>query len=131
MEYTPKALRCGCNFSCSCTDFMDLKPVVMPGVRSGARGGAGSSNKISTSVITQRKLDGDVDGAPKVKKVDPESRQALIRARVDKGLSQDQADAQCNFPKHTFKAIENGTLTPGSQMLSKISRIFKVDIKLV
>jgi hypothetical protein len=22
---------------------------------------------------------------------------------------QDQADALCNFPKHTFKAIENGT----------------------
>ena len=119
MEHTP-------------TDFMDLKPVIMPGVRSIARGGAGSSNeKVSIGVIAQRKLDGDVDGAPKVKKVDPTSRQALIRARVEKSLTQDQADAQCNFPKHTFKAIENGTLTPGSQMLSKISRIFKVDIKLV
>lgn len=122
MEHTP-------------TDFMDLKPVVMPGIKTMtylAKGGAGSSNnKVSTSVIAQRKLDGDVDSAPKQKKVDSTSRQALIHARVEKGLTQDQADAQCNFPKHTFKGIENGTLTPGSQMLSKISRVFKVDIKLV
>ena len=118
MEYTP-------------TDFMDLKPVVMPGVRSGARGGAGSSNKVSTGVITQRKLDGDVDGAPKQKKVDPETRQAMIRARVEKGWTQDQADAQCNFPKHTFKAIENGTLIPTGQMLGRITRNLKVDIKLI
>ena len=53
------------------TDFMDLKPVVMPGIRSVVNGGAGSSNnKVSSSVIAQRKLDGDVDGAPKLKKVE-------------------------------------------------------------
>jgi ribosome-binding protein aMBF1 (putative translation factor) len=115
------------------TDFMDLKPVIMPGVKRGsstaqqsilARAGAGATSAF-------RKLDGDVDGAPKQKKVETESRQAMIRARVEKGWTQDQADAHCNFPKHTFKAIENGTLTPTGQMLGKISRNLKVDLKLV
>lgn len=114
------------------TDFMDLKPVVMPGVKpSGsrsivARGGAGV---VSSAPL--RKLDGDIDAAPKQKKVDPTSRQAMVQSRVEKGWTQDQADAQCNFPKHTFKAIENGTLTPTGQMLSRISRNLKVDLKLV
>jgi DNA-binding XRE family transcriptional regulator len=108
------------------TDFMDLKPVVMPGIKPKpvlAKGGAGA--------IAMRRLDEDIDGAPKQKKVDPTSRQAMIQSRVEKGWTQDQADAQCNFPKHTFKAIENGTLTPTSTMLGKISRHLKVDLKLV
>lgn len=118
------------------TDFMDLKPIVMPGVRSSsalARDGAGAikPSPLSQSAAQARKLDGDVDGAPKQKKVDPETRQAMIRARVEKGWTQDQADVQCSFPKHTFKAIENGTLTPTGQMLSRISRNLKVDIKLI
>lgn len=46
------------------TDFMDLKPVVMPGIK--ARGGAGA--------ITMRKLDDDIETAPKQKKVDPTTR---------------------------------------------------------
>jgi ribosome-binding protein aMBF1 (putative translation factor) len=111
------------------TDFMDLKPVVMPGIKPKptlARGGAGA---VASS--TFRKLDEDIDGAPKQKKVDPTSRQALIKARVDKGWTQDQADTQCNFPKHTFKAIENGTLTPTGKLLSKISSVLKVDLKLI
>jgi DNA-binding XRE family transcriptional regulator len=118
MEHTP-------------TDFMDLKPVVMPGIKPKAHLANGGAGVVSGSTSAFRKLDGDVDSAPKQKKVDSTSRQTLIRARVEKGLTQDQADAQCNFPKHTFKTIENGSLTPGSQMLSKISRVFKVDIKLV
>lgn len=108
------------------TDFMDLKPIVMPGIKSKsnpARGGAGA-----TAI---RKLDEDIEAAPKQKKVDPTSRQAMVKARVDKGWTQEQADAQCNFPKHTFKAIENGTLTPTGQMLSRISRNLKVDLKVV
>jgi ribosome-binding protein aMBF1 (putative translation factor) len=114
------------------TDFMDLKPVVMPGVKpSGsrsivARGGAGI---VASSPL--RKLDDDIDGAPKQKKVDHTSRQELIKARVDKGWNQEQADAHCNFPKHTFKAIENGTLTPTGQLLSKISSVLKVNLKLI
>jgi DNA-binding XRE family transcriptional regulator len=103
----------------------------MPGIKPKAHLANGGAGVVSGSTSVFRKLDDDVDGAPKVKKVDPTSRQALIRARVDKGLTQDQADTLCNFPKHTFKAIENGTLTPGSQLLSKISRNFKVDVKLI
>ncbi len=105
---------------------MDLKPVVMPGIKPKpvlAKGGAGA--------IAMRRLDEDIDGAPKQKKVDPTSRQAMIQSRVEKGWTQDQADAQCNFPKHTFKAIENGTLTPTGKLLSKISSVLKVNIKLI
>lgn len=109
------------------TDFMDLKPIIMPGIKPKstiAKGGAGVSSVF-------RKLDDDIDGAPKQKKVDSTSRQELIKARIEKSWTQDQADAQCNFPKHTFKAIENGTLTPTGRLLSKISSVLKVNLKFV
>ena len=54
MEHTP-------------TDFMDLKPVVMPGIKPKTNLANGGAGIVSSSF---KKLDDDVDGAPKVKKVE-------------------------------------------------------------
>ena len=65
----------------------------------------------------------------KKRTVEPASRQALVQARLAKSWTQDQADAAHNFPKHTFKGIENGSLLPTGQQLSKISSVLKVNVK--
>jgi hypothetical protein len=70
------------------------------------------------------------DDPKKPKKVLPESRTELVKARLAKGFTQDQADNACCFPKHTFKGLESGQLTPNPQLLSKISREMGVNLRL-
>ena len=64
------------------------------------------------------------------KKVLPESRAALVKARLAKGFTQDQADAACALPKHTFQGLEAGQITPNNTVLSKIKRELGIDLKL-
>jgi len=71
------------------------------------------------------------DEPKKPKKIAPESRTELIKARLAKGMTQDQADAACALPKHTFKGMEAGSITPNNQVLSKISREFNINLKLI
>jgi ribosome-binding protein aMBF1 (putative translation factor) len=73
----------------------------------------------------------ETDDPKKPKKVAPESRSDLVRARLSKGMTQDQADVACALPKHTFKGLENGAITPNNQMLSKIAREFNVNLRLI
>jgi hypothetical protein len=80
------------------------------------------------------KVERDADeGALKTKKVTTESKNALVKARLEfaRGkLTQDQADAECALPRHTIRDIEAGRLVPGPDMLRKISRGLRVDLKL-
>lgn len=69
-------------------------------------------------------------GTLKLKKVSAESKQALVQARLERKLSQDQADAAATLPKHTIKGLEAGTAHPSPEVLRKISREFHVDLKL-
>ena len=64
------------------------------------------------------------------KKVLPESRAELVKARLAKGFTQDQADAACALPKHTIKGLEAGQITPNNTLLSKIKRELGVDLRL-
>jgi protein gp37 len=66
----------------------------------------------------------------KPKIVLPESRTELIKARLLKKFTQDQADATYAFPKHTFKGLESGQLTPTPHILSKISREMGINLRL-
>ena len=70
------------------------------------------------------------DEIKKPKKVLPESRTELVKARLAKGFTQDQADAACALPKHTVKGLEAGQLTPNNVVLSKIKRELGVDLRL-
>ncbi len=70
------------------------------------------------------------DDPKKPKVVLPESRTELVKARLAKKLTQDQADAACALPKHTFKGLESGQLAPTPQILSKISREMGVNLRL-
>jgi len=103
---------------------------------------AGAAGKVETSVraaqsygahaaAVERAAD---EGALKVKKVASESIQALVQARLgyERGkLTQDKADAECALPKHTIRDIEAGRLVPNGDVLRKISRTLRVDLKIV
>jgi hypothetical protein len=67
----------------------------------------------------------------KPKKVSPESRAELVKARLAKGFTQDQADNACALPKHTFKGLESGQITPNQPILQKISREMGINLRLI
>ncbi len=76
-----------------------------------------------------RKLD-ESDMPIKPKYITSESKQELIRARLAQSLTQDKADARCALPKHTFRDLEAGKLTPSPAILRAISRELGVNLKL-
>ena len=74
------------------------------------------------------------EGALKVKRVAPESVRALVEARLGYAagkLTQDKADVECSLPKHTIRDIEAGKLVPNGDILRKISRTLRVDLRIV
>lgn len=66
----------------------------------------------------------------KVKHVSNESRAELARVRIEKGMSQAQADAACGLPRNTFNGLESGKIVPTGDILSKVARGIHVNIKL-
>ena len=83
----------------------------------------------STEAIRLAKLENN-DEVKKPKTLTSESRQALVAARVALKKSQAEMDAQCAFPKNTFREIEAGRLTPVGAMLNRINRDLKVSLRL-
>lgn len=71
----------------------------------------------------------DTEVAPK-KRVHPESLQALIRARLHQGLTQQDADHLCSFPRHTFNKIESHLLIPSGEQQLHIQRHLGVSLLL-
>ena len=64
------------------------------------------------------------------KRVQPESIQALIRKRIELGLTQEKADQKSSFPRHTFKTIESNHHLPTSAQQSAIQKHFSVQLKV-
>lgn len=64
------------------------------------------------------------------KRVQPESIQALIRKRIELGLTQEKADQKCSFPRYTFKTIESNHHLPNSAQQSAIQKHFSVQLKV-
>ncbi len=76
-----------------------------------------------------RKLE-EADVPVKPKMVAADSKQDLIRARLARSLTQEKADAACALPKHTFRDLEAGKLSPNAGILRAISRELGVNLRL-
>ena len=74
------------------------------------------------------KLENSDDVAPPKRRVNPESIQALIRKRLELGLTQEKADQKCCFSKHTFKDIESHKSLPTPSQHSTIQRVFGIQL---
>jgi ribosome-binding protein aMBF1 (putative translation factor) len=112
-------------------EHQNWEPVVFRKTGTATQGTLGKRPRDSNAPANQhaRALEESTE-VKKPKSVAPESRTELVKARLARGFTQDQADAACALPKHTFKAIESGQLTPNGSILSKISREFGVNLRL-
>ena len=89
-----------------------------------------SKPAVDTEKIRLAKLEQTDDYAPPKKRVSGESIQALIRKRMELGLTQEKADQKCSFPKNTFKDIESHKSLPNSAQQSALQRHFGVQLKI-
>jgi ribosome-binding protein aMBF1 (putative translation factor) len=67
---------------------------------------------------------------PLKKRVNPESIQALIRKRLELGLTQEKTDQKCSFPRNTIKDIESHKSLPTSYQHSIIQQQLGIQIKI-
>lgn len=84
---------------------------------------------VAPAVARERKIDNNEKIV--VKKVDSETLRALIKARIDKKLKQDNADNLCGFKVHTFRELEAGRHLPTNRELATIQRAFGIALKFV
>lgn len=89
-------------------------------------------------VNTQMKVSPQAAHAAKVAKeeyVKPkhlaaESRQTMLKKRVEMGLSQTELNQRCAFPVNTVREIEAGRLAPTINELNTLNRVMKLGLKL-
>jgi len=76
------------------------------------------------------KLEQTDEVSPPKKRVNPESIQALIRMRLELGLTQEKADQKCSFSRNTFKDIESHRSLPTPAQQSALQRYFGIQMKI-
>ena len=81
-----------------------------------------SSNKIR---LVESQCDNDTF---KTKKVDHQTKMTIQQARQSKNLTQSQLATMCNLCVSVIRDYENGTITPTTGELKKISSILKVNL---
>ena len=67
----------------------------------------------------------------KTKSLSPESRQELVKRRLEEKLSQQQLDQRCSFPAHTIRDLEGNKRCPTNHELQQLGRVLKINLKLV
>jgi hypothetical protein len=81
--------------------------------------------------IRLAKLENADDVIVPKKRVLAESIQALIRKRIELGLTQEQADQKCSFSKHTFKNLESHRALPTAAQQAVLQRApFAIQLKI-
>ena len=76
------------------------------------------------------KLENIDEVSPPKKRVSPESIQALIRKRMELGLTQEKADHKCSFSRNTFKDLESHRSLPTAIQQSTLQKVFGVQLKI-
>lgn len=65
------------------------------------------------------------------KRIKSESIQSLIRARLQQGINQENADILCGFIPDTFKSIESNRYIPSDTQLLCIEERFHVRLEII
>ena len=98
----------------------------------------GRKKKPQNVVNTQMKISPQAAHAAKVAKEEytkpkhltNESRQTMLKKRVEMGLNQTELNQRCAFPVHTVREIEAGRLAPSINELNTLNRVLKLGLKL-
>ena len=59
-----------------------------------------------------------------------ESKQLIIKYRIDNKLSQADLDARCSFPKNTIQQLEANKRGPTTKELQTLNRVLKTGLTL-
>jgi len=73
----------------------------------------------------------EAETPPPKKRIAPDTLQALIRKRIEMGLTQEKADSLCSFPRNTFKEFEANRLFPTEQQKQRIQQNFGISVKTI
>jgi ribosome-binding protein aMBF1 (putative translation factor) len=115
-------------------DGQDWTPLVVrsttkkPAGGAGVGGAAGATGKPATrtpGAALLRHLEDDDIPKP-TKRLSPESRTEMIRARTAKGMTQDQLNTTCSFPHGTINKIENCKYCPTPQQMNDLKRVLGI-----
>jgi ribosome-binding protein aMBF1 (putative translation factor) len=74
----------------------------------------------------QKLDDYDTDDIKKIKIADRELSRAIQMARINKNMTQEDLNNECNFPKNTIKDYENCVARVNTQQLNKLNLILGV-----
>ncbi|CAM8945856.1 unnamed protein product [Rhodiola kirilowii] len=113
-------------------DLRDPK-LVNKALRSGAevltvkKSDAGA-NKKAAPVVNPRKLDEAAEPAS-FEKVSVEVRQAIMKARLEKKMSQAELAKQINERPQVVQEYENGKAVPNQAVLAKMERVLGVKLR--
>lgn len=112
-------------------DCQDWKPVQITSTKGtvAAKTIAHTLHKVAPEVAHARKID-SADAPQKLKTLTPESRQELVKKRIDMEKSQQQLNQLCCFPPNTIRDLEAGKLHPTIGQLNTLNRVLKAGLKL-
>ena len=110
----------------------DWEPTVITSSVKKIVGGTKTPLKVTTTTAAthSRKIDAATEPI-KMKELPIESRQAIMATRSANKWTQIELNQRCGFPANTIRDIESGRLTPSSSQLSFLSRVLKIQLKLV
>ena len=112
-------------------DCQDWNPVI---VRNSAR----IAEKKQAQAQAQPKRSAEAQHLAKIEREDyvkpkllsSESRQELVKRRLEEKLTQQQLDQRCSFPPHTIRDLEANKRAPTNKELQTLNRVLKVGLKL-
>lgn len=113
------------------TDFQDWTQVVIRGTKNVPAASGAASSRIQQRLGEAKNIGAHLakleeKEVGKLKMLHPESRTALIQARVAMKLTQVQLDQRLAFPPHTIRDIEAGKIAPTGQQLNKLNNFFRI-----
>ena len=105
-------------------DHQDWKTIIIKKPKENVKNSKKKVNNDSQKKISVEKK--AEEGDLKQKKITLELRQSIIKARVDKKLTQKQLANQVNFTLQIISDIESGKSLYNAQHINKIKRFLKI-----
>jgi len=105
-------------------DHQDWKTIIIKKPKENVKNSTKKINNDSQKKISVEKK--AEEGDLKQKKITLELRQSIIKARVDKKLTQKQLANQLNFTLQIISDIESGKALYNPQHINKIKRFLKI-----
>lgn len=116
-----------------CQDWTEVKIGHGSGAKNGgSKGGVSGTQprKHNEAAVRLAKLDAEDVPKPLKKHLSAESRQGMIKKRIELGMNQVKFNQACAFPTNTVRDFENGHAVPTGAQLNIMSRVLGITLRL-